>query len=124
MVVDVTFKLSIFNLLYVDNEFILLKMVVDVLFKLFIDNIVDIAFEFKLFIDIVVFVEYEFKLLNIVVAVLFKLSIDNFVYVDNEFTFEFVANVEPLTFNDEIIVALYAMRLYELISYNPELFIL
>ncbi len=36
MVVDVAFKLSIFNLLKVDIEFKLLKMVVDVLFRLLI----------------------------------------------------------------------------------------
>ena len=47
-VVDVLFKLSIFNLLKVDNEFKLLKMVVDVAFKLVIDNVqlVDKLFTF------------------------------------------------------------------------------
>ena len=47
-VVDVAFKLSIFNLLKVDSEFKLLKMVVDVLFKLVIDNIELVDKLFKL----------------------------------------------------------------------------
>ena len=70
------------------------------------------------------YVDNEFKLLKIVVDVLFKLLIDNIDDVDKLFTFVFVANVEPLTVNDEKIVALYAVKLYELRSYNPELFIL
>ena len=39
MVVDVVFKLLIFKVDVVDNEFKLLKIVVDVEFKLLIDNV-------------------------------------------------------------------------------------
>ncbi len=39
-VVDVAFKLSMFNLLKVDHEFKLLKMVVDVVFDLSMFNLV------------------------------------------------------------------------------------
>ena len=85
MVVDVAFKLSMFNLLKVDNEFKLLKMVVDVAFQL---------------------------------------SMFNLLKVDKLFTFVFVAKVEPLTVNDDKMVALVVIKLYELTSYNPELFIL
>ena len=42
------FVLLMLKLLYVDNEFKLLKIVVDVLFKLLIDNIDDDDNEFKL----------------------------------------------------------------------------
>ena len=35
-----------------------------------------------------------------------------------------VADVEPLTVNDEMKVALVAVELFVLISYNPELFII
>ena len=79
---------------------------------------------FVLLILKLLYVDNEFKLLKIVVDVLFKLLIDNIDDVDKLFTFVFVANVEPLTVNDEKIVALYAVKLYELRSYNPELFIL
>jgi hypothetical protein len=103
-------KLPIFKLLYDDNEFKLLKIVVEVLFKLLIDNVDD--------------VDIEFKLLKIVVDVLFKLFIDNVDDVDKLFKFVFVAKVEPFTVNDDKIVALFAIKLYELRSYNPELFIL
>jgi hypothetical protein len=48
MVVDVAFKLSMFNLLKVDNEFKLLKMVVDVAFKLSMFNLLKVDNEFKL----------------------------------------------------------------------------
>jgi hypothetical protein len=51
MVVDVLFKLSIFNLLKVDNEFKLLKMVVDVLFKLVIDKVELLDKLFKLVVN-------------------------------------------------------------------------
>jgi hypothetical protein len=74
---------------------------------------------FKLLYD-----DNEFKLLKIVVEVLFKLLIDNVDDVDKLFKFVFVAKVEPFTVNDDKIVALFAIKLYELRSYNPELFIL
>ena len=69
-------------------------------------------------------VDNEFKLLKMVVDVLFKLVIDNVDVVDKLFTFVFVAKVEPLTVNDDKTVALVAIKLYALTSYNPELFIL
>ena len=84
--------------------------------------VVDVAF--KLFIDNVELVDKEFKLLSVVVDVVFKLSIFNLVYVDKLFKFVSVAKLEPLTVNDDEIVALYAIKLYEVTSYNPELLIL
>ena len=44
-------------------------------------------------------------------------------YVDKLFTFVSVANVDPLTVNDDKIVTLLAIKLYALTSYIPELFI-
>ena len=46
-------------------------------------------------------VDNEFKLLKMVVDVAFKLSIFNLLYDDKLFTFDSVANVEPLTVNDD-----------------------
>jgi hypothetical protein len=95
------FKLLIDNVELVDKLFKLLKIVVDVLFNLFIDN--------------VELVDNEFKLLNIVVDVAFKLLIDDIV---------FGPMTDPPTFNDDNIVALFDIKLYEVISYIPELFII
>ncbi len=90
MVVDVLFKLSIFNLLKVDIEFKLLKMVVDVLFKLVMDN--------------VELVDSEFKLLKMVVDVLFKLAILEFI-VNTDKPDAFTS---PTTFNvDKHVAALF-----------------
>ena len=65
-------------------------------------------------------VDFEFKLLNMVVDVAFKLLI-----------LEFTVNTDrpepiilPATFKVDQTVALVAIKLYELTSYNPELFIL
>jgi hypothetical protein len=83
------------------NWFILLNNVVDVAFNLLIDN--------------VEVVDKLFKLLNIVVEVAFKLLIDDIV---------FDPMTDPPTFNDDNKVALLVVKLYELTSYIPELFII
>jgi hypothetical protein len=101
VVVDVACRLDIFNAEFVDKLFKLLKMVVDVVFNLLIDN--------------VELVDKLFKLLNIVVVVAFKLFIDDIV---------FGPMTDPPTFNDDNIVALFDVKLYEVISYIPELFII
>ena len=117
------------NVEFVDRLFKLLNMVVDVAFKFEIDVV-------WLFIDNVEFVDKLFKLLNTVVDVAFKLFIDSVELVDNEFKLlnmvldvvliPLIADVisDPLTFNDEKIVALFDNKLNEVISYMPELFIL
>ena len=56
--------------------------------------------------------------------VVLRLSIFYWVYVDKLFKFVSVAKLEPLTVNDDEIVVLYAIKLYEVTSYNQELFIL
>jgi hypothetical protein len=125
-VVPDTFKLLAFNIDVLDKLFKLLNIVVDVAFKLFIDRVefmdklfkllnivVDVAF--KLFIDNIDDVDKLFKLLNIVVDVAFKLLIDNIV---------FGPMTDPPTFKVDKIVALLVVKLYELISYMPELFII
>ena len=91
------------------------------LFCFVVNKVVDVAF--KLLIDNVELVDNEFKLLKMVVDVAFQLSMFNLLKVDKLFTFVFVAKVEPLTVNDDIKVALVAIKLFVLISYNPELFI-
>ena len=82
----------------VDNEFRLLKVVVDVdcRFDIFNDEYVD----------------NEFKLLNIVVVVDCKLLI------------VFGPMTDPPTFNVDNMVALFEVKLYELISYIPELLLI
>jgi hypothetical protein len=101
-------------------------MVVDVVFNLFIDNVelVDKLFKLllivvvvvvKLLIDIVELVDKLFKLLKMVVDVAFKLLIDDIV---------FGPMTDPAIFNDDNIVALFDVKLYEVISYIPELFII
>jgi hypothetical protein len=70
---------------------------------------------FKLLIDNVELVDKLFKLLKIVVDVAFKLLIDDIV---------FGPMTDPPTFNDDNIVALFDVKLYEVISYIPELFII
>jgi hypothetical protein len=61
-----------------------------------------------------------------VVDVAFKLLIENVdaVTVDKSYKLLFVANVQPLTVNDYKTVALVAIKLYALMPYNPERFIL
>ncbi len=86
---------------FCDNKFKLLNLVVDVAFKLLIDK--------------VEFCDNEFKLLIIVIDVIFKLEIDDIV---------FGPIIAPPTFKDDIIVALFDIKLYEFISYIPELLIL
>ena len=66
-------------------------------------------------IDKVEFCDNEFKLLIIVVDVIFKLLIDDIV---------FGPIITPPTFKDDSIVALFDVRLYELMSYTLELLIL
>ncbi len=104
---DVVFKLWINNLEFVDKLFKLLKMVVDVVFKLLVNN--------------VEFVDKLFKLFKVVVDVACRLDIFNAENEDTLFKFESVANVDPLTVNDDKIVALLTIKLYALISYTPEL---
>jgi hypothetical protein len=101
IVVDVAFNLLIDKVEFCDNEFKLLNIVVDVIFKLLIDK--------------VEFCDNEFKLLNIVVDVAFKLLIDDIVLGPI---------IAPPTFKDDNIVALFDIKLYEFISYIPELFII
>ncbi len=83
---------------------------------------VDVAF--KLLIDNVELVDKLFKLLNIVVDVDCSFDIFNDENMDTLFKFESVANVDPLTVNDDKTVALLTIKLYALISYIPELFII
>jgi len=61
------------------------------------------------------YVDNEFRLLNIVVVVAFKLLIDNIV---------FGPMTDPPTFNVDNMVALFEVKLYELISYIPELLLI
>ncbi len=75
-------------------------MVVDVDFKLFIDNLE--------------LVDKPFKILKMVVDVACGLYILNAENVDTLFKFESVANVDPLTLNDDKTVCLLTMKLYAL----------
>ena len=61
------------------------------------------------------YVDKLFKLLNVVVVVAFKLLIDNIV---------FGPMTDPPTFNVDNMVALFEVKLYEVISYNPELLLI
>jgi hypothetical protein len=126
MVVDVVFNLFIDNVELVDKLFKLLLIVVVVVVKLLIDivELVDKLFKllkmvvdvvFNLFIDNVELVDKLFKLLKMVVDVAFKLLIDDIV---------FGPMTDPAIFNDDNIVALFDVKLYEVISYIPELFII
>ena len=65
--------------------------------------------------DNIELVDKLFKWLNIVVVVAFKLLIDDIV---------FGPMTDPPTFNDDYIVAWFDVKLYEVISYIPELFII
>ena len=65
--------------------------------------------------------EKSFKLLKVVVDVACRLDIFNAENEDTLFKFESIANVDPLTVNDDKLVALLTIKLYALISYTPEL---
>jgi len=73
----------------------------------------DVDCKFDIFND--EYVDNEFRLLNIVVVVAFKLLIDNIV---------FGPMTDPPTFNVDNMVALFEVKLYELISYIPELLLI
>ncbi len=74
-------------------------MLKDLIIYIYVNIVVDVAF--KLSIDNVDAVDNEFKLLKMVVDVAFKSLIDNVDAIDKSFKLLFMANVEPLTVNDD-----------------------